>query len=309
MAINPAGIRNRLQAFQVKELFIEELGWSNPSSAQAVSFAGKGAPFTRRQIAQLGGVAVFEIVADDGQIPDEALRRQVHREIERQYHENLLIFLDRDRTQSLWYWMKRDGGRLQPRPHLYIKGQPGDLFVSKIVAMFVDIGELDAEGNVSVIEMAERLRRALDVQPTTKKFYEAYQREHLRFIEHIAGIGDERDRQWYASVLLNRLMFIYFLQRKGWLDKNRQFYLQEMLAASTRQGTDRFYAGTLRPLFFAAFAIPVAERSVTVRDTLGAIPYLSGSIFLMHPIEERWPDITIDDAAFLNLFHLFESFS
>ena len=45
------------------------------------------------------------------------------------------------RTQSLWYWVKRESGRAQARDHLYVKGQPGDLFLSKLAAMVVGAGE------------------------------------------------------------------------------------------------------------------------------------------------------------------------
>ncbi len=309
MAMNPARMRELLQAFAFRQLFIEELGWSQPPGNAPAPFSCGDRSFTRRPIAQLGGVVVFAITADDGRIPDLTICAAVHREIAKQYHENLLIFLDGAETQARWYWAKREGGKWLARPHLYVRGQPGDLFLSKISALFVDISAFGVEGDISVVEMAERLRRALDVQPTTKKFYEEYQREHLRFIEHIAGVGDERDRRWYASVLLNRLMFIYFLQRKGWLDGGNREYLQEKLAASAAGGPDRFYSAFLRPLFFDAFAIPESDRPDAVRAAVGAIPYLSGSIFLLHPVEERWPAIAVDDAAFANLFHLFTRFS
>jgi hypothetical protein len=309
MAMNPARMREHLQRFQFGALFTEELGWSNPPSRAAVPFVCKEASFVRRGIAELGKVIVFEIIADDGGIPDEPMRAAVHREIAQQYHENLLIFVDRARTQAYWYWAKRDGGRWLARPHLYVRGQPGDLFLSKISALFFDISEFGADGDVSVVEMAGRLRTALDVEPTTKKFYEEYQREHVRFIEHIVGIDNARDRRWYASVLLNRLMFIYFLQRKGWLDDGNREYLQKKLAASKADGPDRFYQHFLRPLFFEAFAVPKDDRSAAVKATVGAIPYLSGSIFLLHPVEDRWRDITIVDDAFGNLFALFTRFS
>ncbi len=309
MAMNPARMRELLQGFQFKQLFIEELGWSQPPSNAPVPFVCKEASFVRRGIAQLGGVVVFEVAADDGGIPDTETCRAVHREIAQQYHKNLLIFIDRARARAYWYWAKREEGKWLPRPHLYVRGQPGDLFLSKISALFVDISEFGADGDISVVEMADRLRKALDVQPTTKKFYEEYQREHLRFIDHIAGIGDERDRRWYASVLLNRLMFIYFLQRKGWLDDGNREYLQKKLAASMKQAPEAFYRYFLRPLFFDAFALPEGDRATTVQAAVGRIPYLSGSIFLLHPVEERWPEITVDDAAFANLFALFTRFS
>ena len=71
---------------------------------------------------------------------------------------------------------------------------------------------------MSVLEVASRLKNALDVERTTKKFYTEFQTQHLEFVSLIEGIPDERERRWYASVLLNRLMFVYFLQRKGFVD-------------------------------------------------------------------------------------------
>jgi hypothetical protein len=62
------------------------------------------------------------------------------------------------------------------------------------------------------------LKAALDVERVTKRFYREFQQQHLDFLALIEGIADERQRRWYASVLLNRLMFIYFLQRKHFLD-------------------------------------------------------------------------------------------
>ena len=96
--------------------------------------------------------------------------------------------------------------------------------------MFVDIADLDEDGGIGVAQAAKRLQDALDVETTTKKFFKEFQDEHARFLTLIDGIGDERDRRWYASVLLNRLMFIYFLQRKGFLDGGKQRYLQDKLA-------------------------------------------------------------------------------
>ena len=48
----------------------------------------------------------------------------------------------------------------------------------------------------------------------------------------ITGIADEHDRRWYASIILNRMMFIYFLQGKGFLNNADTAYLQNKLAES-----------------------------------------------------------------------------
>ncbi|WP_035058344.1 DNA methyltransferase [Desulfuromonas sp. TF] len=302
--------RDLLQRFDFPTLFIEELGWSQPASRQPITLNVDGASFTARQIAQLSGVVVFEIAAADGRMPQAKTRAALHKEIARHHHENLLIFVDQERTNSLWYWVKREGNKNFPREHLYIKGQPGDLFLSKLGAMVVDISELDASGALPVTEVASRLKKALDVERVTKKFYREFQEQHLAFIDLIEGIADDRQRRWYASILLNRLMFIYFLQKKGFVDHGNLDYLQARLAHSRQVfGPDRYYRAFLWPLFFEGFAKPEQERSPEIRQLLGNIKYLNGGLFLPHAVELKNPDIRISDKAFANLLGLFERYS
>lgn len=307
--LNIPRTRNLLQKFDFKTLFIEELGWSQPTNRQVVAWELEGNRFERRQIAHLSGVVVFEISADDDTIPDAKIRRAIHKEIAKHHHENLLIFLGQKRTQSLWYYVKREQGKNISRDHYYFKGQPGDLFLSKISAMVVDITELDERGQIPVFEVASRLRTALDVERVIKRFYTEFQQEHLAFLELISGIDHERDRRWYASVLLNRLMFIYFLQRKGFLDNGNMDYLENKLQASTQSGADRYYRDFLWTLFFEGFAKPEDIRSAEVNRLLGKIKYLNGGLFLEHRIETDYPNISIPDVAFRNLFTLFERYS
>ncbi|MBI5142947.1 MAG: hypothetical protein HZA20_12280 [Nitrospirae bacterium] len=229
MPINVSSVRNRLQDFDFTRLFIEELGWSPPSSSRPVSARAGSISYNRTPIAQLSGIGVFEITTPEDEIPDAKARVAIHKHVSENCYENLLIFLDDRRTQSLWFWGKREGSKIHPRDHLYVKGQPGDLFIGKLASMVVDISELDADGNITLTEVADRLKKALDIARVTKKFYAEFQEQHLAFLELIQGIRDERDRHWYASVLLNRLMFIYFLQRKLFLDNGDGHYLQNKL--------------------------------------------------------------------------------
>jgi glutamyl/glutaminyl-tRNA synthetase len=253
--LNVKRTRELLENFDFQTLFIEELGWSQPSTSKQITLTIEDADLSRRQIAQLSGVVVLEVTAADGAIPDAKSRRRFHTEVSKLHHENLLIFIDRERTQSLWYWVKREDGKGFPREHLYMRGQPAELLLSKINAMVFDVSEFDAAGNVSVVEVANRLKQALDVEKVTKKFYNEYQEEHLAFLELIKGIKDERQRRWYASVLLNRLMFIYFLQRKGFVDDDYD-YLQKKLAVSRKASLNRYYSDFLTKLFFIGFAKP-----------------------------------------------------
>lgn len=310
MALNLNQARNYLQSFDFPRLFIEELGWSQPASRQVVPMNCHEESFTRRQVAQLAGVVVFEVSARNGQIPDAKTRAALHKEISALHHENLLIFLDQQRTQSLWYWVKRETNRTVPREHLYVRGQPGDLFLGKLNAMVVDMSEFDENGDINVLEVAGRLKKALDVERVTKKFYTEFDAQRLEFIDLIQGIDDEHDRRWYASVLLNRLMFIYFLQRKGFVDNGNMDYLQKHLVASKVRGKDLYYSEFLQLLFFEGFAKPEDKRSVEAKKLLGNVRYLNGGLFLAHRVElDKSYQITAPDKAFENLFRLFASYS
>ena len=317
-----------LSAFDFPRLFVDVLGWNRPAAGRdwQTDQAGDTA-YSHRTLAELGGVVAIQVVVADGW-PDEATRLKVWRHVAHSHAENLLIFTDAQNQarQSQWYWVKRDKHpetgkpRLTPRRHDYFKGQPVDLFASKLQAMVVELSELDSAGRLPVLEAARRIAAALDVQATTKKFFIAYQQQHLALLEHIEGIDDERDKRWYASVLLNRLMFVWFLQKKGFLhDDNgaqRFDYLREQLQQSKGRGANRFFGEFLNALFFEAFAKPEAERSAAARALTGPVPYLNGGLFLHHKLEldanhvpRVGTTLKVADAAFAGIFELFASFT
>ncbi len=303
--------RQYLQAFAFGDLFREVLGWSKPTVRKAEELEIEGQLYDRQMIAELSGVAVYEVTAHDGAIAVEKVRKQIYQQTAEISLENLLIFVDRDRTQSFWYWVKREDKKRIGRSLSYFAGQSGDLILGKISALMVDFEELGDEAP-SVVAVAKKLKDALDVERVTKKFYKEF-KEHLEwFVEQIKGIDHENDRRWYASVILNRLMFVYFLQDKGFVDGNPN-YLQDKLAQ--HQGKD-YYKAFLCVLFFEGFAKAAPNRSEPTNLLLGNIKYLNGGLFLQHRIEKdntisssHPQGIAIANEAFEKTLALFERYS
>ena len=159
----------------------------------------------------------------------------------------------------------------------------------------------------SVVDVVKKLKNALDVEHVTKRFFRDYNLEHERLQNSIHGIGDDHDRGWYASVLINRLMFIYFLQRKRFLDQGQTDYLQGKLNEYHDKGVGEFYGSFLKTLFFEGFAKKEHPKEVSRR--IGNIRYLNGGLFLQHPVEQKWPDIQIPNQAFASLFALFSRYT
>ena len=103
-------------------------------------------------------------------------------------------------------------------------------------------------------------------------------------------------------------MFIYFIQKKGFLN-NDENYLRTKLTDSQSRDTNQYYKEFLCPLFFEGFAKPEAERSREMKRLLGKIPYLNGGIFQKHQIETlHGENIEIPDKAFEQIFNFFEQY-
>ena len=314
MPLNFSAVRDLLRQFKFGELFIEQLGWSHPPAGRNRDVAMEEFGCTRRRIADLSGVGVYEI--ESAAIPNSQTRAAIHGEISQLQYECLLIFRDANRTQSLWRWLKREGGKTVPREHFYGTQQPGDLFISKLSTLHFDMAEFNPDGRIYLTQVTNRLREALDVQRVTKRFFTEFKTIHDKLVNLIDGVESESDRRWYASILLNRLMFIYFLQRKGFLDyKNNNArdgnlsYLQDKLAHYQRSGSESFFRHFLPRLFFEGFAKPPEKRSAEVRAALGNIRYLNGGLFLPHRIEMENKNILVPDEFFERLFRLFASYS
>ena len=300
-----ARVRQHLRDFALTNLFIQELGWDHHTSRLEFSFDGK--PFELNAIAQKRGMVAFNCSSSfDRSFPDYQTRRKIERQVAKTAHEHLIIYTDRDNTTQIWQWVKREAGKPAAcREHTYHHNQAGDALVQKLQNL---VFTLDEEDRITILEPVRRARAAFDVERLTKRFYDRFTSEHAAFLNFIKGIPDEELHHWYASVMLNRLMFIYFIQKKDFLD-NDPNYLRNKLRQSQQHGKDRFYTDFLCRLFFEGFAKQETERSQTTQKLLGKVPYLNGGIFLRHQIEElHGKQIHIADASFEKLFDFFEQY-
>lgn len=307
MNLDIGSTRNHLQTFDFIKLFIEDLGWNRPKNKAKFPFQIKEETFYRQETAELSGLVVYEIISPDGLIPDSKTRAIISEEIQKIKFEHLLIFVDQNRTQSVWRWLKLQHNKNLPREHAFYKGQTGDLFISKLAGLFTDINEL--ENNFTLLDVTKKIKNAFDVEKITKKFFKEFETKHADFVQEISGINNEKYRAWYASVLLHRLMFIWFLQKKHFLDHGNGHYLVDKLKQIQQIKNNQYYQLFLKPLFFEGFAKPEQERSQQTNQLLGNIVYLNGGLFLPHQIEEIYPDIQVTDQAFKDLFILFSKYS
>ena len=303
MQIDRQETRQYLKESDFEPLF-NELGWDHHT--QTLPITVDETEYTLTAVAQKRGMVVFECAETDGHIPDYATRRKIQKQVAKSVHEHFIIYTDAEKNTQIWQWVKREQGKPDAcREHRYDHGQSGESLIQKLQIIAFTFED---EENLSLIDVTGRVGTAFYAEKVTKKFYDHFKREHTAFLKFLNGIPDAEMQRWYASVMLNRLMFIYFIQKKGFLS-NDENYLRTKLTAVQATGTNRYYKEFLCPLFFEGFAKPETERSGEMKRLLGKIPYLNGGIFQQHQIETlHGENIEIPDTAFEKLFRFFEQY-
>ncbi len=295
-------IRRQIQEFAFTPLFIESLGWDYLQVAPLTVVVGE-ATYTLRPVAQKRGVVALRCEPDArGGIPDYLARKAIDGQVWKSYHEHFIIYTDRDDTMQVWQWVKRQPGKPAAwREQRYFKGQSGEALAQRLTQLYVDFSVEDALGLTDVLGL---LRQSFDVDKVTKRFYDRFKTEHKAFLDVIAGIQSEPDREWYASLMLNRLMFTYFIQWKGFLAGDRDYLRHKLEQTRARFGADQFhsfYREFLLHFFHDGLGAPVDGRPAEMRALIGDVPYMNGGLFERHRIEDE-NTIAIPDAAFEKVF-------
>jgi hypothetical protein len=253
---------------------------------------GVAAPADARVMFEGKGVQVLRLTtgALNGEVEKACIRI-----LRKRYPDAVYLFAsakaDDDRTS---YHLCNDAGK-----QLALTTDKQRLFQEKIA--FFEVTD-DVTGT---LDLKERIAKAFETEKLTCKFYSEFQKNRELLLKFLKGIPLEEDRNWYASVLLNRLMFIYFIQKRGFIGGN-QDWLRQQLAAHEATGAN-YFEEFLQPLFFRGFAQPKGARGE--HETLFAgVPYLNGGLFQRHVIEERCPGIAVDNPVLRQLLDYFDKY-
>lgn len=299
-------LRTAIKNFDFVDAF-NELGW-NHLDRRPPTVEVDGHPYTFEPVAEKKGAQVFAVSPDpDGMIPPRDVRRKIDRKAGAYAAERLLIFTDRASTKQIWLWVDRARGKTPLyREHEWHTSQDPERLVQKLIQLAFAIEE---EDTLTVVDVASRMEQAFDKEQVSKAFYREFDRHRRTFLGRISGIPDESLKEWYASALLNRLMFVYFLQRKGFLDGDRDYLRSRLARCQQRFGEDEFYSfyrTFLLKLFHDGLGAPESRREAELRDLIGNVPYLNGGLFQVHDIERDYDNIHIPDEAFVELFDFFD---
>ena len=299
-------VKRRLDGGDLRGLFIEDLGWDHGGADVEAEAAGR--TFALEAVAHKRGMVAYRYAGSDDAFPDHPTRQKIEKAVARAVREHLIVYAAPGGAQY-WQWVKREPGRPdRARTHIRRPDQTGEALIQKLEQL---VFTLDEEEDLTLVDVSGRVRAAFDVEKVTRRFYDRFRQEHRAFLGFIEGVAAAADREWYASLMLNRMMFIYFIQKRRFLDGDPD-YLRNRLARVRGAGGGgrfhRFYRLFLLRLFHEGLGQPAAERAPELAELLGRIPYLNGGLFDVHDLERDNPRIGIPDEAFERIFAFFDAY-
>lgn len=165
----------------------------------------------------------------------------------------------------------------------------------------------------------EKWRGAFDVEKVTQKFFEEYGKVFAEVEESIVGVA-EGDKRLYTQRLFNRLMFLYFIERKTWLEfDGKKNYLRALWnKAEEPEEKESYLNDRLYWAFFCGLGNsgdnPAGHDEAAFQALRGVVPFLNGGLFdLEEPYDVRdkkgLPLVSIPNGKFEKILGLFERFN
>ena len=304
---------------EARRLFVEVLDFGALNGT--VSLIGAPAtvalPATAERIAQLDGVHVLYIdlhTVDNDRVRRAEVEAAARRIADQLGEDMLLVVINKSGTQLHIIHPDFNSARLVLRRMVVGRDVPRRTIVQQVSNIYSDYGKSK--------NLRKVLSDAFNVEPVTDAFFKEY-RGVFKFAEGaITGFGesgeDKNAKRLFTQTLFNRLMFVHFLSRKGWLSINGD---KDYLRALWNEYRDNaqplpsgnapnFYDERLKLLFFTGLNNPDSRDHMDGPSPLiGTVPFLNGGLFEESDLDRR-DGIHVPDAVIERAFkELFEKFN
>lgn len=293
-----------IKGFKLQELF-NYLGWNNDRT-QIQPFKVNDVVYRPKIIADKNGFKIIECISES--VPLYSVRTQILNLLRVKFAELMVIFTDSAKLRQVWLYGYKLGTQKKRAECEYRSGQDPQALYERAAGLFFS---LDEEDNITIIDVTARVRSNFtqNAERVTKRFYNEFKQQHTALLRFITGITAAVDKEWYASIMLNRLMFCYFMQKRGFLNQDRNYLRNKLRESKEKLGKGKFYS------FYCSFLLTLFQKgfgtfkhSPDVVSMIGKIPYLNGGLFDLHEIERQYPKIDISDEAFESIFDLFDRY-
>ena len=179
-----------------------------------------------------------------------------------------------------------------------------------------DLADKKATGLVYLADVAD----AFSIERLNKDFFKDYKKQYNLFLEKIGNTKQHRD---YVKKLLGRLVFLQFLQKKGWMgvpvsntkwEGGDKKFLGNLVERHI--DNDRLLSDVFEPLFFGILNTKPEDREalfiskkwdIQLLEEFRGIPYLNGGLFEADDVDKQPIDFPYDN--FKDLMEFFSQYN
>ena len=291
----------------LRQLFVERLDFNLESGT--IALHGEGLPPTATRVAQRQGVHVVAVVLPNlGRVTAVSVRATLSSIRTSLGGEVFLVAANGDRSQWNFIYPTDQGGKETLRRMVVERGVPFRTIAERLTMIWQQAD--------STSDIRQALDHAYDVEAVTHKFFEEYRRVFDKVQGLVTGLSGD-DLKLFCQTLFNRLMFLYFLQRKGWLrfagDQDYLAALWKNWKTAQQPSEGSFYDARLKILFFVALNNPRHSdfdlARAAVSSIIGDVPFLNGGLFEETDLDRR-DGVSVPNEAIDAILHeLFDPFN
>ncbi|KAB8335152.1 N-6 DNA methylase [Scytonema tolypothrichoides VB-61278] len=248
------------------------------------------------------------------------------RQGERSIVNNLLkehpyaLFVFSNKSQSQWHFLNVKYDSSPQKRKLFRRITVGEGEQLRTATERISLLDLESiNPDASPLDIQTRHDEAFDVEAVTQEFFKEYRKTFEKVESLIQWTTDSERKRLFTQKLFNRLMFIGFIQKKGWLKfQGRIDYLPALWKAYQDEdgvSNRNFYRDRLSHLFFSGLNNPQEHNIIGInnggflKDLIGTVPYLNGGLFEQDE-DDKNPQIIIPDDCIKSIIHdLFQRFA
>jgi len=219
------------------------------------------------------------------------------------YSEIVFVFPDREKVEA---------GKHKLRLTKLIVDIEDIISKKEYYSVIETLANIRYENEASWRDVWKKWKKAFSVERVTKDFFKDYKNIFftLRNDLHKQNVPRKESHE-FTLQFLNRIMFIYFISKKKWLEQPKFIeWLWSSYKNLGKFGSNEFYEKWLKQVFLKAFNNRSDEIKSLPDDIVKVIlsaPYLNGGLFRQNNLDSL--KIEINDRMFQRIFEFFEKYN
>ncbi len=284
----------------LKKLFIERLNFEPAEQEVSLEILDKFPKDIKDKILSIkiiSKVNNFKVILC---VIDNLLKgteRKVVESISSYYLENIIVFTNKEGNEAHFINTKYIKKDKKPEARGFRRITVGK--TDRLRTAAERLSKIYAYEGISSLTLTSNCEKAFDVEAISKEFYKEFVEKYKELRDIIRNNNPsfkKEDADKFTQEIMNRLLFLYFIQKKGWLNDDYKF-----LYNNFQSNQKNYYKNFLIPLF----------KKLSIKDhnhqEFENIPFLNGGLFEFSEIEEK---ISIPNKAFNNIYEdLLERFN